>query len=199
MFIWLRKSSSPNINLDGGNNQLRDCQLRITTVTHVTKFLLRLSTTNVDVAPLFITDRGLPSKLLSAIFGKIVMANKDSSLVWKHHDPLDGFIEHLGRPTWKVTAGCTIVRHEKGVASEKGIANQIAYASWCVTWSVDYTGIQLTDLKGLAICKELVELRSILWEVWTKIENSCKHILNEANVFANGNLPSQLALDIGCC
>lgn len=43
-----------------------------------------------------------------------------------HARPLDGFIEHLGRPTWKVTAGCTIVRHEKGVASEEGIANQIA-------------------------------------------------------------------------
>lgn len=51
--------------------------------------------------------------------------------------PLNGFIEHLGRPTWKVTAGCTIVRHEKGVASEEGIANQIAYSARSHSFSTE--------------------------------------------------------------
>mmetsp|Transcript_5582 Transcript_5582/g.6523 ORF Transcript_5582/g.6523 Transcript_5582/m.6523 type:complete len:228 (-) Transcript_5582:68-751(-) len=196
--IWLRKSTSSNVHLDRGHNQLWDGQLCVAAVAHVAEFLLGLSPTDVDVAPLFVPDGGLPSEVFPAIFRQVVVAHKDPSLIRKCHDLLDGLVEKLGGSTGEVTTGRAIVRHEEGVTSEESITNQIAYTRWRMTWSIHDTGGQFADLEGLPICKELVKLGAILLEVRPQIENSCEHILNKPNVFTNGNLSPHLSLDIGC-
>ena len=43
-----------------------------------------------------------------------------------HQCPLDGFVQQLRRPTWKVAPGSTVVRHEERVTGEEGIADEIA-------------------------------------------------------------------------
>mmetsp|Transcript_41162 Transcript_41162/g.65223 ORF Transcript_41162/g.65223 Transcript_41162/m.65223 type:complete len:202 (+) Transcript_41162:168-773(+) len=197
--IWVWKPPGTDIHLDRGNDQLGDCQLCIASVAHLAEFLCRFASTNVDVALLLISNGGLPRKFLPAIFRKVIVAHEDASLIWKCHDLLNGLIEFGRRAAWKVAASCAIVRHEKGVTGKEGIAHQVTDARRCVTGCVHHASIQLTNLKGLTIGKELVELRSILLEVGPQVEHTRKDILNMANVFTNGNLTTQLFLDVRSC
>lgn len=142
---------------------------------------------------LFISNSSLPSKFFSfAIFWKVVVAHKNAGLVWKHHDPLDGFVEQFGRTSWKVTSSSAIVGHEECITREERITDQVAHTSRRMARRVDDACRQLTKSESFTISKEFVKLRSISLKIRAQIEDSCKNILNQANILTNGNVTTQL-------
>jgi len=66
-----------------------------------------------------------------------------------------------------------------------------------MAWHMQYRHFQIADLKALAVGKQLVEIRSVAWELVTKIEQLSECLLHSDDVLSDRDLPSQLLLQIG--
>ena len=73
----------------------------------------------------------------------------------------------------------------------------ISHASRRVAWGMHRCGRQPANCKRVAICKQMIKLRSVTTKLRLCIEQIAENVLDVGNVGANANLPAKFIVQIG--
>src|SRR5690606_14233350 len=98
----------------------------------------------------------------------------------------------------KIRSRSALVWHEQRIAHKCGITNHMRHASGCMTWRMHRVPLQFADLIVFAIVEQMVELRTIMLECVTFIENFAKDFLHCGDSGPDAQLSTELFLNVRC-
>jgi len=187
-----RHVSIAQVDLQRGNDELRHAQTGIALRSPLHKLLLGRVGRKLLVLGLLFSNGRLVLEFASTWL--IIVTDKHPRLIRQGVKLLDTGIQIVRGTTWEIASGRPHIGHKDSITGEDCIANHVADTGWCVARSMHNATFEVSQLEGLAIFEEDIELRPILTEFLFQIEHLLERALDGGNVLADARLSTGEAL-----
>ena len=186
-----------HIDLHRRQNQSRHIQGGIAFFAHADELLLGNAFVHVNIVAALVSHGGFPL-IFATAFRQIVVAEKHAGVVRQGQQLLHGLVQGAGITAGEVAAGGAIIRHEQGVAHKHCIADYMAHAGRGMPRGVNGPRLNIADLVGVTIGKQVIELAAVSGELGAGVEDLAEGVLHGTDVFTDRQLAADLFLNPGC-